>query len=195
VHFAESVRNELSTASRTGSPALVTTFDTELFGHWWYEGVEWLSLVLRDLAGITSTAADVLRAAPPSAAVVLREGSWGKDNDHSTWLDQETRWMWHELDRMARALAALGPTSGEVRARAARQAVRELLLAQSSDWPFLVTTGQAAEYASERFRTHRGRFDRALAIARHATAADESELRTLERVDDLFPEASLAGAL
>lgn len=197
LHFAESVREELAEArERTGtSPIVVATFDSELFGHWWYEGVDWLALVLRDLADLTSTAAAVLSSTPPSTGIALREGSWGKDSDHSTWLNAETQWMWHELRRMARDLAALGPTTGDVRARAARQAVRELLLAQSSDWPFLVTTGQAGEYASERFRTHAGRFDRALAIARHGTTADESELRTLERVDDVFPEASLAGAL
>ena len=197
LHFADSVREELAAAGeRTGSSAIIiATFDTELFGHWWYEGVGWLSLVLRDCADMTSTAAAVRASAPPSAGIALREGSWGKDNDHSTWLNTETQWMWHELGRMAIDLAALGRTTGDIRARAARQAVRELLLAQSSDWPFLVTTGQAAEYASERFRTHVVRFDRALAIARHGTAADESELRTLERVDDLFPEASLAGAL
>ena len=165
LHFADSVREELAAAGeKTGSSAIiVATFDTELFGHWWYEGVDWLALVLRDLAGLTSTAAAVLSSTPPSAGIALREGS--------------------------------SPMAGDVRARAARQALRELMLAQSSDWPFLVTTGQAAEYASERFRTHAVRFDRALAIARHGTAADEIELRTLERVDDLFPEASLAGAL
>lgn len=197
LHFAESVREELAAAGeRTGSPAIVVaTFDTELFGHWWYEGVDWLALVLRDCADITSTAAAVLASTPPSARIALREGSWGKNNDHSTWLNPETQWMWHELSRMTSDLAALGLTTGDVRARAARQAVRELLLAQSSDWPFLVTTGQAAEYASERFRTHAGRFDRALAIAQHGTSVDESELRTLERVDDLFRDETVAGAL
>lgn len=196
LHFAGSVREELAAArERIGTGALVVaTFDSELFGHWWYEGVDWLRLVLRELAEITSTSAGVLATAPPASRRSLREGSWGKDSDHSTWLNPQTEWMWLELHRLAADLAALGRTDGGLRERAARQAERELLLAQSSDWPFLVTTGQAGEYASERFRTHVGRFDRALAIARHGTAADESDLGTLERVDGVFPEASLAGA-
>lgn len=196
LHFAASVREELAaTRERIGSGALVVaTFDSELFGHWWYEGVDWLALVLRDLADITATAAEVLAAAPPASRAPLREGSWGKDSDHSTWRNAQTEWVWHELHRLADDLVTLSPPAGGVRGRAARQAERELLLAQSSDWPFLVTTGQAGEYASERFRTHAARCERALAIARHGTAEDESELRTLERVDDVFPETSLAGA-
>ncbi len=195
-HFAQGVREELAAArERTGTDAIVAaTFDSELFGHWWFEGVDWLALVLRDLGDITSTSAELLAAAPATSRLVLREGSWGKGSDHSTWLNRATEWMWQELRRMSAELAALGqPAEAGLRARAARQAIRELLLAQSSDWPFLVTTGQAGEYASERFRTHALRFDRALAIARHGAAADETELRTLERVDDVFPEASLAG--
>src|SRR5439155_1289317 len=84
-------------------------------------------------------------------------GSWGKGNDHSTWLNDGTRWMWDELGRLAREikdLRASPPRDNALRERAAHQAARELLLAQSSDWPFLVTTGQAADYAIERFRVH-----------------------------------------
>ena len=96
---------------------------------------------------------------------------------------------------MCDELAHLGserPASG-LRARAGAQARRELLLAQSSDWPFLVTTGQAGQYAMERFRVHEQRFARSLAIARAGSDEDDAELRTLERVDDVFPDATLAG--
>src|SRR5438094_9568808 len=73
--------------------------------------------------------------------------------------------------------------------RAVRQAARELLLASSSDWPFLVTTGQAADYAVERFRSHALRFRRSLELARAGTSSDEVELRSLERADNPFPDA------
>jgi 1,4-alpha-glucan branching enzyme len=196
-HFASRVRAELAGARRrSGSGAIVaTTFDSELFGHWWFEGVDWLSLVLRDLAALTATASGHLAADPPTTRIALREGSWGQGNDHSTWSNEGTEWMWRALARMSRELAELraAPPADELRARAARQAVRELLLAQSSDWPFLVTTGQAGEYAAERFRVHAMRFARSLAIARGGGTDDEPELRTLERVDDVFPDARLAG--
>jgi 1,4-alpha-glucan branching enzyme len=195
-HFGSVVRAELAAATaRSGRPALIAaTFDTELFGHWWFEGVDWLALVLRSLADVSATAAESLEAVRPRERVRLREGSWGKRSDHSTWANADTSWMWDELGRMSGELSRLRehPPDGALRARAARQAVRELLLAQSSDWPFLHTTGQAADYAIERFRSHAVRFQRMVQLAHAGTAADESELRSLERADDPFPDASLA---
>jgi 1,4-alpha-glucan branching enzyme len=195
-HFVGEVRRELAEhRTRTGRTGMLTaTFDSELFGHWWFEGIDWLGLVLRALSDGgdvgTTTVSAYLEASPPRERVALREGSWGKDNDHSTWLNPDTTWIWHELEPMARQFSELRralPTD-ELRLRAARQAARELLLAQSSDWPFLVSTRQAADYAAERFRAHAQRFRRAMEIAAHGTASDEVELRSLERVDNPFPE-------
>lgn len=193
-HFAQLVRRELAAArARSGDGAMVAaTFDSELFGHWWYEGVEWLTLVLRELADVSAIAAAYLAAVPTRERIELREGSWGRANDHSTWLNTQTGWMWDELDRMAGELEALlgdaAPEGVGLRPRAVRQAIRELLLAQSSDWPFLVTTGQAAEYAIGRFRAHATRFRRTLAIARAPGPSMEEELGSLERSADLFPD-------
>src|SRR5712692_768419 len=175
-HFVRVVREELSGRSADGrDPLLAVTFDSELFGHWWFEGVDWLGLVLRGLTetGVrVATATEYLEREPPSERVALSEGSWGKNNDHSTWLNEGSAWMWDELARLARemdGLRANPPQNDPFRERAARQAVRELLLAQSSDWPFLVTTGQAADYAVERFRSHTHRFHRCLELAQHAS--------------------------
>jgi 1,4-alpha-glucan branching enzyme len=136
--------------------------------------------------------AHYLRREPATQRIDLVEGSWGKNNDHSTWSNERTGWMWSDLARMAgeiHELRAARPTD-PLRARAARQAARELLLAQSSDWPFLVTTGQAADYAVERFRSHSLRFRRSMELARSGTGADDIELRSLERADNPFPDAS-----
>ena len=194
-HFIDLVRSELDAGrARTGHDGmLVVTFDSELFGHWWFEGVDWLGGVLRGLAAAgppTTTIADRLAQEPPTERVDLREGSWGKDTDHSTWLNEKTAWMWRELDQMRSRFAELRPTvaSDDLHQRALRQATRELLLAQSSDWPFLVTTGQAADYAGDRFRSHQLRFHRACELARHAGSADEVELRSLEHADNVFPD-------
>jgi 1,4-alpha-glucan branching enzyme len=198
-HFVGVVRDELSGRTADGGdPLLTVTFDSELFGHWWFEGVDWLGLVLRDLteSGVrVATAAEYLQREPPNQRIALSEGSWGKNNDHSTWLNEGTAWMWDELGRLAQNMDALRakPPGDSFRDRAARQAVRELLLAQSSDWPFLVTTGQAADYAVERFRSHVHRFHRAVALARDGDATeDETELRSLEHADNPFPDAGLA---
>ena len=195
-HFLGGVRAACAVAADDGF--VVAAFDAELFGHWWYEGVEWLTAVLRGLAAAcipTRTAAEHLALHPPSERVALAEGSWGKGNDHSTWMNDQTAWMFDELATMAQRLAVitalpLVPEHERFRARAARQAARELLLAQSSDWPFLVTTGQASEYASERFRSHAQRFSRALALAQDGTPANDAELTTLEGIDNPFPDAT-----
>ena len=195
-HFLGMVANELAAyEAETGREGLLAaTFDSELFGHWWFEGIDWLGLVLRGAVsrGIGSTSvAAYLDRKPPHERIALREGSWGKQNDHSTWINDDTRWMWAELAGRAARLRDLqtSTVSGALRVRAARQAARELLLAQSSDWPFLVTTGQAVDYGTLRFRSHIQRFDRAAALAMSGTAADEAELRTLESVDNPFPDA------
>ncbi len=195
-HFVDGVR--AACAGAADDAFVVAAFDAELFGHWWYEGVEWLTAVLRRLADArvrTRTAAEHLALHPPLEHVALAEGSWGKGNDHSTWVSAETAWMFDELVAMAARLALCtalptDPPQDLFRARAARQAVRELLLAQSSDWPFLVTTGQAAAYASDRFRSHAQRFSRALELAREGGAANDAELLTLEGIDNPFPDAT-----
>jgi len=199
-HFVRVVRQELSAGRADGrDPLLAVTFDSELFGHWWFEGVDWLGLVLRELTESdvrVATAAEYLDREPPTERIALSEGSWGKNNDHSTWLNEGTAWMWDELGRLAgdmERLRGTAPSGNPFRERAARQAMRELLLAQSSDWPFLVTTGQAADYAVERFRSHAHRFRRAVALANSGNAGDdEVELRSLEHADNPFPDASLA---
>jgi 1,4-alpha-glucan branching enzyme len=198
-HFVNVIREELAGRSADGGdPLLAVTFDSELFGHWWFEGVDWLGLVLRELTESdvrVATAAEYLDREPPKERIALAEGSWGKNNDHSTWLNEGTAWMWDELGHLARDMDGLGssaPRGDPFRDRAARQAMRELLLAQSSDWPFLVTTGQAADYAVERFRSHAHRFRRAVALAYSGEARDdEVELRSLEHADNPFPDATL----
>ena len=195
-HFVGLVRDTLANRPHPARAALLTvTFDAELFGHWWFEGIDWLGRVLRELSanGPRSVTVDeYLRSEPPAERVELQEGSWGKNNDHTTWANDRTAWMWSELARMGDELAALRAVqvADAMRVRAAKQAARELLLAQSSDWPFLVTTGQAADYAVERFRSHALRFRRCLELAHHGAADDEVELRSLERADNPFPDAS-----
>ena len=194
-HFATSVRDELGAhRAATGRDGmLVTTFDSELFGHWWFEGVDWLGLVLRELSDIETTVAGRLEAQPPRERIGLAEGSWGKNNDHSTWLAPQTQWMWDGIRASAQRVGAVAddPPGDALRKRAADHALRELLLLESSDWPFLVTTGQAGDYASERFRSHAQRLGRSLELAAHGTAHDEVELLSLERADNPFPDAKI----
>jgi 1,4-alpha-glucan branching enzyme len=192
-HFVSLVRAELEDHRRATQRdgLLVAAFDLELFGHWWFEGVAWLGAALARFAeqGLATTSLDAyLRAEPPRESTHLRRGSWGKNNDDSTWLNDRTAWTWVELERAAARMEQIVSYAddGAVRRRAVAQATRELLIAQASDWQFLITTGQADEYARQRFRAHLLRFDRCAEIARTGSGADD--LRKLEDLDNPFPD-------
>jgi 1,4-alpha-glucan branching enzyme len=175
--------------------SITASYDTELFGHWWFEGVDWLKAVLRGLATRPavelSTASRVVEEHPPREVLSLPESSWGAGGGHYTWLNDDTEWMWpliHAAERQMEELATRYPDSDGTRRDVLNQAARELLLLQSSDWPFLVTTLQAKEYAVERFQEHLERFNQlaSLAQADSYSAADESYLAALRERDNPF---------
>jgi 1,4-alpha-glucan branching enzyme len=199
-HFVGVVEDEAA-HWRHGSaiPGLIcAAYDAELFGHWWFEGVEWLARVLELVAEsetvATSTAGEYVAAHPADAAVHLPASSWGRYRTDFTWNNELTAWMWpiiHERERRMEGLVARYPSATGVTRDALNQAARELLLLESSDWPFLVTTGQAAAYATRRFNAHVRRFDRLtehLAGGTAETSAAEHLLRRLERLDNPFPQ-------
>ncbi len=184
-----------------GFGSITASYDTELFGHWWFEGVDWLKLVLRGLAarpGVEmSTASGVIENHPPSEVLSLPESSWGAGGGHFTWLNDETEWMWpliHEAERRMEDLVTRYPdANGDLRP-VLNQAARELLLLQSSDWPFLVTTGQANEYATERFQEHLARYNQLCAIAERGAPTSEDMVfaAALHERDNPFPAVDYA---
>jgi 1,4-alpha-glucan branching enzyme len=125
--------------------------------------------------------------------MVLPESSWGMGGNHYTWMNDQTSWMWpiiYDAERRMEKLAAEFPDADGDQERALSQAARELLLLQSSDWPFLVTTGQANEYAIQRFNEHVERFNQMANLAESGADLDESTGRTLaalEERDNPFP--------
>jgi 1,4-alpha-glucan branching enzyme len=152
----------------TGKYGLVlSSYNTELFGHWWFEGVSWLGKVLRHLAQdpnveLTTASRHIVQH-PPGEVLSLPEGSWGAGGTHFTWDNNETHWMWEPIHEAEARMAALAlrfttPTADEQ--FTLNQLARELLLLQSSDWQFLVTSGQAREYAIQRFNQHLERFEK-----------------------------------
>jgi 1,4-alpha-glucan branching enzyme len=152
-------RTEAS-AGRRVADLIAVPFDTELFGHWWFEGVDFLAAAYRELAGRAAvrprTASEHLARHPPSRTIELASGSWGADGDFSMWLNPETRWTWPRLWALEAAFWRLAPAA--VRTAALHpvlaQAAREMLLAQASDWQFIMTTGQVRDYAVKRFTGH-----------------------------------------
>jgi 1,4-alpha-glucan branching enzyme len=193
-HFAHLVAEQLREyRDSTGAAGVIASnYDTELFGHWWFEGVDWLKLVLGKLAQDESvdllSASEMVEEYPPDTVAELPESSWGAGGNHFTWMNQETEWIWPIIRRAERRMEALVEAhpnaEGDLR-RTLDQAARELLLLQSSDWPFLVTTGQAKEYATKRFREHSDRFEE-LAVMVETGEIDVARLEELEYRDNPF---------
>ncbi|CAN5648212.1 1,4-alpha-glucan branching protein [soil metagenome] len=195
-HFATLIDQLLTGyADRTGDYGIISAaYDTELFGHWWFEGVDWLKAVLRHLASnervALTTASGIIEQYPPENVLELPESSWGEGGGHFTWMNFDTKWMWPLVHGAELRMEGLVARADDASERYLQQAARELLLLQSSDWPFLVTTGQAKEYASERFVEHLERFNRiAAAIESGLVDAPDSDamLIGLEDRDNPFP--------
>ncbi|HTX44707.1 MAG TPA: 1,4-alpha-glucan branching protein domain-containing protein [Solirubrobacteraceae bacterium] len=148
----------------------VCAFDTELLGHWWYEGVAWLAAVIAeaDRAGLAlTTLDDALESAEPAGAAPDGITTWGEGGNLSTWSSPAVaEFAWRARSAELQLLAG-----GDL--RPPERALRELLALQASDWAFLETRGWAGDYARERMRGHAGTFERAIA------GELEGELRNL----------------
>lgn len=173
-------------------PHMTLTFDAELFGHWWFEGFTWLEEML------VQTAANGLGFCTPSRQLErdgvagsfgLGASSWGIGGDDRVWANTDTADLWVELQRMESQLEQ-GARSAGLQSSRAIAAARELLLAQSSDWPFQITNTGAAAYGRERFGEHRRRFASALA-ASEGLAYDAAALAEARESDTCFPQIDL----
>ena len=207
-HFAHLLSGISADQSQNRESVVVAPFDTELFGHWWFEGPQFLGHVFRALAGEReaiqpATGSRHLEAHPPRAAIRLPWGSWGANGDSSMWLSELTAWTWERLWPLEQAFWDAAP--GALASPAARpvlaQAARELLLAQSSDWQFIISTGAAADYAEKRFNQH---CDEAETLIVALGPGREADLEPAQRMaeqfyqrDQLFPNVlpAVAAAL
>jgi len=195
-HFAHLVADLLRDYhNQTGEFGLIASnYDTELFGHWWFEGVIWLGKVLRHLANNPdvelTTASTYVAQYPPRQVLHIPESSWGAGGNHFTWDNGDTHWMWapiHEAEARMEKLVARFPNPTPDEDLVLKQTARELLLLESSDWPFLVTTGQAREYAIQRFSQHVERFGK-LASSLEAGTPDVALANELWELDKVFPD-------
>ena len=196
-HFVESRCRQLEKMAglMDRPPLLVSPYDAELFGHWWYEGPEFINLVVRmaareqgTLTLITPT--DYLRLHPSQQVCQPSPSSWGEEGYWKVWLNETNDWILPHLHVAQQRMTELVDRHVQpdaLQARALRQAGRELLLAQASDWPFILRTGTSPDYARRRVKEHLLRF-----IALHeqltATRVDEAWLARVEAIDTLFPE-------
>jgi len=203
--FASLVASSLDAYEReTGREGVVVAaYDTELFGHWWFEGPAFLEHLFEVLPGTGVRARSLAKALaelPEPTPVALEEGSWGFRKDDRSWVADETLPMWDVLVQVeAETVALLRKTVGAqgARAEAVSQAVREAMLLQSSDWPFMIVRGRNADYARERFDAHRARWDHmaTLAASDLPDALIASEVRALYEIDNILPGLEPADVL
>ncbi|MFV0494965.1 1,4-alpha-glucan branching protein domain-containing protein [Mycobacterium sp.] len=199
--FVDHVRSRLrSESERIGRPAhVVAAFDTELFGHWWYEGPTWLARVLRALpaAGVrVGTLRDALDGGFVGGPVELPAGSWGSGKNWQVWNGERVADLVQlnsevvdtALTTVDKALGQARSLDGPVpRDRVADQILRETLLTVSSDWPFMISKDSAADYARYRAHLHAHatrEIAGALASGRHDTAQRLAD--GWNRADGLF---------
>jgi 1,4-alpha-glucan branching enzyme len=213
VHFIEERRRQIGEVAAAGfDPIVVVPFDAELFGHWWFEGPRFLEQVIRQTANRRdfhlSTPSEYLAANPTQQIIEPAASTWGENGYFEVWLNPNNAWIYPQLhiaaERMSEAarryasavvgqplrLPSGNPAGGapalQFADRILKQLARELLLAQSSDWAFLVKTGTAREYATKRTVDHLARFNRLHdQLARNKM--DEELLRECESRDNLFP--------
>lgn len=202
-HITRAVLQKFGDGSAKTPPILTAPFDAELFGHWWFEGPTWLKKVAieynKPASGLALTSCgEYLDQYRPAGFLPLPEGSWGRNGGHEVWLNPQTQWTWKHIypaEIAVQQVAESGRWRGNVSAtRLAKQICRELLLLESSDWQFLITTEHARDYAEKRFSNHLSDFRKLLGGWRRfetsgrISAETEHDLAEIETRDSIFPE-------
>lgn len=176
-------------------PLVVSPYDAELYGHWWFEGPQFLDYVYRKLHFDQSeieplTPGDFLDANIPIQRQQISASSWGENGYYKVWLNEKTDWMYpyqHVAEERMTRLADLYEFPNPLERRALNQLARELLLAESSDWAFQIYQGTTVEYAARRFKSHIHRFD-LLAKDLENGEIDPEQLAKIEYRDNIFAE-------
>jgi 1,4-alpha-glucan branching enzyme len=203
-HFKEMVKGILHQHARNQVPLPIVCapYDTELFGHWWFEGPRWVYYVLKymntdpEIRVCTgSEHLDTVQAAP---VVSLPEGSWGEGGFHYIWFNDGNRWTWSYVyaaeQKMVNAVKNLSYRADANIQRLLRQMGRELLLLESSDWQFLISTQAAADYAERRLLGHAHAFDRLHEFLERLASGDALSdeewlvVEDIESQDRVFPK-------
>jgi 1,4-alpha-glucan branching enzyme len=176
-------------------PMIVAPYDAELYGHWWYEGPEFLDFLIRKIHFDSqtvqmTTAPEYLKENPNIQPAEPSYSSWGHKGYSEVWLEASNDWIYKHLHHASEKMTELAtkfPNPNELQRRALNQAARELMLAESSDWAFIMKTGTMVPYAVQRTREHILRFlkfyDELI-----ADNIDSEWLSEIESKDNIFPE-------
>ncbi|MFH1888687.1 MAG: 1,4-alpha-glucan branching protein domain-containing protein [Candidatus Omnitrophota bacterium] len=176
-------------------PIIVSPYDAELFGHWWYEGPMWLEFLMRKIVFDQKTIrlitpSEYLSENPRNQVITPSLSSWGWKGYCEMWLQGSNDWIYRHLHAASGRMTELAksfPRADGLLKRALKQALRELLLAQSSDWAFIMGTGTHISYAVRRTKEHLLRFNRIYEDIK-SNSLDENWLTDIEYKDNIFPD-------
>lgn len=177
-------------------PIIVSPYDAELFGHWWYEGPEFLNFLLRKIHHDQSTLdlvtpSEYLEMYPENQVATPSFSSWGHKGYSEVWLEGSNDWIYRHLHKIEERMVELANeyrhTNDDLLERALNQCAREVLLAESSDWAFIMKTNTMVEYAVKRTKDHVARFND-LYFAIKDKSLDPNYLGELEWKDNIFPD-------
>lgn len=185
-------------------PIIVAPYDAELYGHWWYEGPMWIDFLMRKIAFDqdtikTITPSEYLAENTVNQMAMPSASSWGYKGYSEYWLNGENDWIYRHIHMAGKRMFELTekffvpsgrkPSGKKLRdtliRRALNQASRELLLAESSDWPFIMKTGTMVQYANKRVVQHISRFTRLYNDLMNNTI-NENWLKEVEDRDNIF---------
>ncbi len=189
--------DRLSATMDRSQPIIIAPYDAELFGHWWFEGAYWLECVLRLASEKTNgvqliSCGDYLKQQPAPQIATPAASTWGNQGYSSYWINETNDWIYPllhkaevEMEKLAHDVEGLTLTS--LQTRALNQAARSILLAQASDWPFIMKSGTTIDYANKRITDHLARFNY-LHDSFRKNRINERYLTALEIMDNIFPD-------
>ena len=203
-HFINTLNNELTDFhnkhNREG--IIVSPYDFELYGHWWMEGVDWLKRVFELISQHKNiemiTFSDyIAKYKDQFSTIKMGRSSWGEGGQFQVWLNKQHGWIWPYINGSIKEfenVLEMNLNPNEWEARILKQIARELILMEGSDWPFLLYTEQAKEYANQRFHHHHQRFNKLIWGAKDFQEKRRiafHELEQIEDIDSCFPDINI----
>ena len=176
-------------------PLIVSPYDAELFGHWWFEGPAWIEFLIRKINSdaddlVMVSPSDYLKKYPDNEIGTPSFSSWGNQGYAEVWLDGSNDWIYRHthkaIERMQELVSRFPDVKG-LKQRVLNQAAREVLLSQASDWPFIIKTGTTVPYAEKRIKEHLYNFNKIYEALCRNTVQTEW-LTVMEKKNNIFPD-------
>jgi 1,4-alpha-glucan branching enzyme len=176
-------------------PVIVSAFDAELFGHWWFEGPAWLEHLIRIIHTESEqlqmlTPSDYLEKHPENQKASPSFSSWGNKGYTEVWLNGSNDWVYRHIHKAVERMEELAtrfPDEKGLKERVLNQAAREVLLSQASDWPFIMKMGTTVPYAEKRLKEHISNFNKIYENLCKNTVNTEW-LTKIEKKNNIFPD-------